>query len=144
MENQETERIDALHREATSYKDKKEWEKAIICLREADSLKNKTSTIYPIKHYLRLPLFLQQAGRFDESMQEFEKLINESEQRVLSWLPKRNISSKKMLIHAELYEIYKAISTACKREKLLELSKKYLALHEKHKAEHRKLMNNKK
>ena len=60
MENQETERIDALHREATSYKDKKEWEKAIICLREADSLKNKTSTIYPIKHYNFLKRFCNQ------------------------------------------------------------------------------------
>ena len=133
-------RISSLHREATDLKSKGDFERAIQCLREAEILKKDTKTIYPIKHSLRLPLFLQQSGNFDEAMFEFQKLIDGTEKRVLEWLPKRSIASKKMLMEADLYEIYGSMVTACKREKRQDLVEKYSQLYEKHKSCHAKLL----
>ncbi len=77
-------RISSLHREATDLKSKGDFERAIQCLREAEILKKDTKTIYPIKHSLRLPLFLQQSGNFDEAMFEFQKLIDGTEKEFLN------------------------------------------------------------
>lgn len=126
----------ALHREATQHKENGDWEKAIACLREAENL----NPFMPVKSAVRLPLFLQQAGHFDEAILEFQKLLDNTEDRVLNWLPKRNISSKKMLIHADLMHIYQSMHTACKREKLQEQANEYAELAEKHKAQHAKLL----
>lgn len=133
-------RIDALHREATEHKAHKEWNKAVACLREAERLKGNVSTVYPVKHSLRLPLFLQQAGRFDEAMREFQALLDDTESRVLRNLPKRNISSKTMLAHAEYAEIYTAMSTACKREKHMEQAEEYKDIAETHDKKHAHLL----
>lgn len=133
-------RVSELHRQATTYKNDANWDKAISCLREAEKLKYGVETSYSIKHALRLPLFLQQGGYFDEAMAEFQKLLDGTEDRVLSWLPKRNISSKTMLIHAELYQIYESMVTACKREKRSELVKKFSLLVEEHKKKHGELL----
>lgn len=133
-------RIAALHREATEHKGKKEWDKAIACLREAERLKGNVLTVYPVKHSLRLPLFLQQAGRFDEAMREFQALLDDTESRVLRNLPKRNVSSKTMLTHAEYAEIYAAMSTACKREKHMEQAEEYKDIAEAHDKKHARLL----
>lgn len=133
-------RISLLHREATELKSKGDWERAIQCLREAEILKKDAKTIYPIKHSLRLPLFLQQSGNFDEAMVEFQRLLDGTEKRVLAGLPKRNIGSKKMLMEADLYEIYGSMVTACKREKRQDLVDEHSELYEKHKNCHAKLL----
>ena len=137
---QAEDRVSELHRQATIYKNDANWDKAIACLREAEKLKCGVETIYPIKHALRLPLFLQQGGYFNEAMAEFQKLLDGTEDRVLSWLPKRNISSKTMLIHADLMNIYQSMSTSCKREKLQALADEYAELAEEHKSLHMKLL----
>ncbi len=68
-------RIRELHKQATRYKGNN-WEKAITCLREAQQLMPTVITEYPVSQYLRLPLFLQQAGRMKEAKKEFEKLLD--------------------------------------------------------------------
>lgn len=133
-------RISSLHREATELKSNGDLDRAIQCLREAENLKKNVRTIYPIKHSLRLPLFLQQSGKFDEAMVEFQRLLDGTEKRVLAWLPKRNIGSKKMLMEADLYQIYGSMVTACKREKRQDLVEEYSELYEKHKNCHAKLL----
>lgn len=132
-------KISFLHREATSLKSEKKLNEAISCLREAEELKLQVTMTYPIKHYLRLPLFLQQNGQFDEAMQEFQKLLDNTESRVSNGLPKNSKSAKKMLVYAELSEIYMSMATACKREKMTDLADKYKSLGEENKKKHAKL-----
>ena len=125
-------RIAALHREATELKGKKEWDKAIACLQEAERLKPKVTTIYPVKHALRLPLFLQQAGRFDEAMQEFQKLLDGTEARIAHQFSHQKKTVQKKLAHADYADIYKTMCTACKREKRFEQVQEYTKLFEHH------------
>lgn len=49
---------------------------AIACLAEAQVIRPTVSCQYPILEYLRLPVFLQQAGRMAEAEEEFKKLLN--------------------------------------------------------------------
>lgn len=64
-----------LLKEATGKKYDGDLDGAIACLREAYGLMSKDATIYPIDTYLRLPLYLQQAGRYAEAIAEFQYLI---------------------------------------------------------------------
>lgn len=69
------ERARTLLIEATDYKGK-DWDRSIACLREAYALMAKSPVVHPTATYCRLPLYLQQAGRFDASLIEFEKLLS--------------------------------------------------------------------
>lgn len=64
-----------LLKEATYYKKKGNINKAILILRKTYKLLEKTPVQYSIKTYLRLPLYLQQAGRTNEAWLEFNNLI---------------------------------------------------------------------
>lgn len=64
-------------REATAKKKAGDMDGAIESLREAYKIISKTSINYTIDPYLRLPLYLQQAGKNDEAWSEFNRLIVE-------------------------------------------------------------------
>ena len=64
-------------REATSKKKAGDMDSAIKSLREAYKIISKTSINYTIDTYLRLPLYLQQAGKNDEAWSEFNRLLAE-------------------------------------------------------------------
>lgn len=68
---------DKFLREATAKKKADDMEGAIESLREAYEIISKTSINYTIDPYLRLPLYLQQAGKNDEAWSEFNRLIVE-------------------------------------------------------------------
>ena len=70
------ERSRELLRDATQKKDEKNLDGAIASLREAYKLMAQSTISYPIETFLRLPLYLQQAGRYAESIQEFERLLS--------------------------------------------------------------------
>lgn len=75
--NTETEeRIRQLHLSATKQVESGEFDKAIKNLSEAQELMPTVATEYPIQQYLRLPLTLQKAGRFDEAVSEFNRLLD--------------------------------------------------------------------
>ena len=63
-----------LLKQATQKHDKKDFMGAVEDLRSAYELMAKSSVVHPIATYLRLPLYLQKAGEFEESMIEFDKL----------------------------------------------------------------------
>lgn len=71
------EQIRQLHLSATKLIKAKEYQKAIRQLREAQILMPIVDTEYPIAQYLRLPLTLQKAGFFQDSLMEFERLLNQ-------------------------------------------------------------------
>jgi hypothetical protein len=66
-----------LLREATAKKKGGDMEGATKLLREAYVAISKVSTIYSIDTFLRLPLYLQEAGRSDEAWREFNRLLTE-------------------------------------------------------------------
>lgn len=134
------EQIAALHKQATELKSMKAWDSAIKCLEEANTLLPKVSISYPIKHFLRLPLFLQQGGYFEASMKEFQRLLNETAQRVARHTPHQKKTTPKMLAHAEYAEIYKSMGTACRREKSPELAEENVKKAAEHKAKHAQML----
>jgi len=67
----------ALARKATALKDTKDWDGAIITLREMKERMWTSPVNFGIDAWCRLPLVLQQAGRFEESEREFEELLEE-------------------------------------------------------------------
>ena len=77
----------ALNREATRLRDTGDIDAAIECLRKAAARMRASSMHHTIQTWLRLPLFLQQAGRYDEAMNEFQRLIDETPERNLRYLP---------------------------------------------------------
>ncbi len=67
----------ALSRKATALKDAGDWDGAINILREVKERIWASPVNFGIDAWCRLPLVLQQAGRFEESELEFEKLLEE-------------------------------------------------------------------
>jgi len=66
---------DTLLKEVTAKKKAGDLENAIKLLREAYKEINKSSTVYPVDVFLRLPLYLQEAKRNDEAWREFNLLL---------------------------------------------------------------------
>ena len=69
-------------REATAYKQEGRWDDAISTLRKAYAILGDDIYVnYPIETALRLPLYLQQAGRYEEAQQEFQRLLSSVDER---------------------------------------------------------------
>jgi len=75
------ERVAELLRQATAFKDKKEWDAALDVLAEAKKLMLVSPVAYPAETWCKYPLYLQQAGRFEEAVSEFQFLLNDLERR---------------------------------------------------------------
>ncbi len=126
------ERIASLHREATQHK-KTDWDAAVACLQEATDLMRRHNAVSGIERWLRLPVFLQQAGRFAESLEEFDRLLKETEGRVKR--ESREDSSQTWIeyrIYLDLTQLYDKMRMAYKREKLNDKSAQYAALSAEH------------
>ena len=65
-----------LLKDATSLKKSGDIDGAIECLRKAYKEIEKSSVVYDVKTFLRLPLYLQEAKKNDEAWSEFNKLIS--------------------------------------------------------------------
>ena len=132
-------KIAALHKEATSYK-KMDLEKAISLLQEASDLMRKDDAGYLIEQWMRLPLYLQEAGRFDEAMREFERLLEEvrprAEKELGQYFGQTYIECR---VHLHNFKIYDKMRLVCKREKLVDKAKEYQRLFEKHELMHSEL-----
>jgi hypothetical protein len=135
------ERISNLHKTATAAKEI-DWPKAIASLREASELMRKSDGLYPNERWTRYPVFLQQASRFDEAMEEFSKLIGETEDRIARESEGTNCSAlnRKMLVHAAYEHIYDKMRMACQRQKLPDQAAKYAALKDQHRAKYDELV----
>ena len=68
-------KADKLLKEATTKKKSGDINGAIKALRDSYKLLNENSMLYSIQTYLRLPLYLQEAGKSDEAWRKFNHLI---------------------------------------------------------------------
>jgi len=73
--------VAVLLRESTARKDAGRWPDAVASLYQAKALMLVSPMIYPADTWCKLPLYLQQAGQFAESMAEFEFLLDDLPRR---------------------------------------------------------------
>lgn len=66
-----------LHKEATRWKREGDWDKAVAALQKAQARMRQSSFSHTPQDWVRLPLFLQQAGRFVEAEVEFQRLLDD-------------------------------------------------------------------
>lgn len=110
----------ALLREATQWSDAKEWDRAIACLRQANARMKVSPVSYPVQTWLRLPLYLQKAGRFDEATVEFTKLADETAGRIARAFPHQSKGKQQVFIKQELAVIQDKMRLAKEREAKLQ------------------------
>ena len=105
-----------LNREATALTDS-DIQSAIAKLFEAKLICEEHDIDSGIERRLRLPLFLQRGGRFDEAMIEFNHLLDTTDFRVDHFLSSGSSLHKLANKHLESSKIYDKMRLACKREK---------------------------
>lgn len=122
-------KIAELGREATRYKSEKNIDAAILCLEQMWELIHH-SKAYWAKTLIRLPMYLQYAGRFPEAEKRFEELLALAS--IAAKESGKDHDLPELHIHfAEshfLYDVYDAMRIAYKKEKLIEQSNKYRML----------------
>jgi tetratricopeptide (TPR) repeat protein len=133
--------ISRLNKEATRYKGVGDLEAAIASLRKAKRLRWKTGTSFPIKTWLRLPLFLQKVGRMEEAMAEFQDLLSQVQPEVQRFFSHQPTLVREMLAHAMEAVIYGKMRLACEREKRTEDATRYAGLADLHWSEHKILFD---
>jgi hypothetical protein len=98
-----------------------------------------SNTSYTIEQWLRLPLFLQQAGRFDEAMLEFGELIAEMKPRIAREFGHATANVRRSVVSSELSRLYDKMRLACQREKLAAEAERYATLSKQHRSIRAKL-----
>jgi tetratricopeptide (TPR) repeat protein len=73
-----------LLKQATARKQAGDLDRAVELLREAYKQIEQGNIGYPVDTFLRLPLYLQQAGRTDEAWQEFNLLLKRAQANEIS------------------------------------------------------------
>lgn len=124
-------RVATLQREAGKYKGEN-FPAAVTCLQEAAELMRQHPSYYPLERWLRLPMLLQQVGRFDEAIEEFHRLLNETDERVKHEVTRQSPAIRLKFVHLNYFQIYKKMSLACKRQKLVNQAKQYALLADQH------------
>jgi hypothetical protein len=127
--------ISQLHKKATALK-KTDIHHAIECLREANNIIEQSGSAKEIEPLLRLPLFLQQAGLFDDAVEEFNLLLHDAEKDAVLCIPENNRTENtlKSAIHFRHWAIYDKMRIAYKRQKLIHQSEEYSKMAAEHRA----------
>lgn len=131
------EKIARLHREATACKDAGDWGGAIDRLTDAVALMERSGISYPDERWLRLGIFLQQAGRFDDAMRYFERMLNDTDRRIAKESSHCSELVQRRFGHIRRAHIYDKMRLACRRQGKPEDAKNYeqLATTKQHEAE---------
>jgi|JI10StandDraft_1071094.scaffolds.fasta_scaffold04909_13 hypothetical protein len=97
--------VGALLRGATVQADLKNWDAALALLVAAKEGLILDSTHYPIDTWCKYPLYLSRAGRFEESMREFDWLIDDLPRRARkeSFMDDPNVSFGKKTSKKSIY-----------------------------------------
>ncbi len=104
MHNPDSE-TDALLRKSTQQADAGDWNGAIETLREAKARLVESHVHYPVETWCKLGLYLSRAGRFDESMAEFDWLLSDLPRRARkeSFMDDRSVSFGKATSKKSVY-----------------------------------------
>ncbi len=124
--NKNYDAVSQLHKQATGLKNSDIF-LAIDCLKRANNIIHNSGTAWDVEPLLRLPLFLQKAGLFDDAVEEFNLLLHDAERDAVLCIPENNRTenTKKSSIHFRYWAIYDKMRVAFKRQKLIAQSEKY-------------------
>lgn len=111
------ERASELLKLATQKKNEKDLDGAITCLRQAYNLMAQSNLSYPIETYLRLPLYLQQAGHYTDSIAEFERLLRNAPAKIAKDFSHISEQEQNGLSAMQLSAIYDKMRLASQRQK---------------------------
>lgn len=126
---EQQEHVWALGRQATQLKTEKRWDEAVECLMQQRALAAELNVVMGTANLLRLPLYLQQAGQFEDAQAEFERLLASAESEVDGWLsPNVSPASRALAIARERQLIADKARLASKRQKRPDLMETYQAL----------------
>lgn len=75
------EAIAALLRESTAFKEAGDMGAAVASLQAAKALMLQSSTVYPAETWCKLPLYLQQAGLYEDALVELQFLLDDLPRR---------------------------------------------------------------
>lgn len=127
------EKISTLGSQATQYRSENNLHAAILCLEEMWELIYKSKS-YWAQSLVRLPKFLQQAGRFHDAEKRFQELIALAPIAAQESGKDHDLSEFYIpsLEHHFLYDVYDAMRIVYKREKQIEQSNKYKMLAQEH------------
>jgi hypothetical protein len=131
------EHVRLLNLEATQLKES-DIDLAIDYLRRARALALAIDAVQTTEWHLRLPLFLQQAGRMDEAVDEFEILLAGFD-RFGTPNPQTSNLSKEYFRNVYLATVYDKLRLAWKREKNSAKTAEAQAKCELHRAEQQRL-----
>ncbi|EHN6227648.1 hypothetical protein KJE99_003761 [Salmonella enterica] len=131
-----------LLKKATELKSIDDMYGAIECLKRFKQITDEAEDGHTIQSYLRLPLYMQQAGFFDDAMREFRYLLDNNEGVINKTFSHQPKSIRRMLGHARLFSIYDKMRLACERQGELSLANDYKKLYKKHKNAHARAMEN--
>jgi tetratricopeptide (TPR) repeat protein len=106
----------ALLRQATAHGDAKRWDKAIDCLEQASTRMAYSAVDYPIASWLKLPLYLQKAGRFDEALAVFDEIDAATPERVARHSGHLSAAVQAQVVAEQRHEIAAKRELAAKRE----------------------------
>lgn len=137
--NDNDQKISELNKQATQYSSS-DINKAIECLEVVWELIPNAMMNYGAKGYVRLPKFLQQAGRFDEAKQKFNELILLADYHAEQASKTHDLKEFYCPFCKELFlsEVYDAMRIVYKREKLMEDVEHFKKLSEFHYQESQK------
>lgn len=126
-------KISALGKQATQYSGDNNLDAAILCLEQMWELIYESKSYYA-QSLVRLPKFLQQAGRFHDAKRRFEELITLAPIAAQKYGKDHDFSELYIpsLEHHFLHDVYDAMRIVYKREKQIECSNKYKALAQEH------------
>lgn len=140
--------ISTLHKKATQQKREGKMSLAINSLKKANKRMIESSTQYPVEQWLRLPKFLQAAGRYDESLDAYRDVFKHidfwhQQQRKRDIKLGREFNSVSFLkcinlsyVYKSLAGFYQSIGQADKAVKAERISRKFHGLWEVRKAVH--------
>lgn len=106
----------SLHREATKLSDEGNLKVAIECLKKAQERMIEQPTYWPIESWLRLPLYLQKDGRYDEAIAQFNWLLEKNNEWVSTGFKHQPVEVRKKLAASVKSKIEQKIELAKRRE----------------------------
>lgn len=108
----------SLHLQATALADDGKIDEAIVCLRQAQELllAFRAGLGHGVDRWVRLPLYLQRAGKLHEAMLEFARLLDAAEDLALKLFVTLPEDLAKAKSHTFRAIIYRHMVTALSRE----------------------------
>ncbi len=107
----------ALLKKATALHGEKHYLAAVECLKAAYDLMWDEETIWPVSTYLRLPLYLQKAGKYEEALEEFRDMLEDANVTVNREFKHLSPAKRKSHVVFRRHAIYDKMRVAAQREK---------------------------